>query len=496
MSFDLEMTGIANNSRSFIDSPEERYAKLKSAAERFKIIQLGIVPWKKKDSVYEAKPYNIYVFPNEESGINLINCEVSAMIFNREHKMDFNKWIYKGIQFLNSAQYKHLSDTYIDSNINNYNPDDPTKFKSVKLYKEEDKKKYQTFTENFNKFFQDETQKVFSVEKFPRFFLIYIINNLTQDQRKTLYISYTQSQNKTMINFTKCKEEEKKIMITEENKQKFDSIIRAKGVKNIFDAIIEHKKPLIGHNLSLDILYCIAHFEDPLPVSYSEFKKMIQEYFHELYDTKMIYHVYSQEILKEKADFNGSSLGTVYEKLREISEKKVAIKIADDFIDYYNKKNDSKISYHQADYDAFVTGCSFIYMKEMLNDEAKISLLNFKVVFMKSFYRCLNFNGEEDFDAPNTVCYCLKSKTKSYDFNIEKLLNAELFSQIKKICHVEGFFSAMIFVDISKGLFSTVQNELMQKGANYFEILSLNEFRKKIKEEEEKKNFLRKKQMG
>ena len=40
------MTGIAQYNNNFMDSPEEKYIKQKHAAERFKIIQLGLVPWK------------------------------------------------------------------------------------------------------------------------------------------------------------------------------------------------------------------------------------------------------------------------------------------------------------------------------------------------------------------------------------------------------------------------------------------------------------------
>ena len=48
LSFDLEMTGIAVGSRHLLDSPNERYLKHKSSAEKFKIIQFGLVPWFKK----------------------------------------------------------------------------------------------------------------------------------------------------------------------------------------------------------------------------------------------------------------------------------------------------------------------------------------------------------------------------------------------------------------------------------------------------------------
>ena len=106
LSFDLEMTGIAMGGRHFLDSPSERYLKHKMSAEKFRIIQFGLVPWfRKADSIdknkisYEAKPYNIYVFPGKEVDYMNINCEVSALVFNSKHGMNFNTWIYKGVNY-------------------------------------------------------------------------------------------------------------------------------------------------------------------------------------------------------------------------------------------------------------------------------------------------------------------------------------------------------------------------------------------------------------
>ena len=141
LSFDLEMTGIAVGSRHFLDSPSERYLKHKLSAEKFRIIQFGLVPWfrkidpKDKNKVlYEAKPYNIYVFPGKEIDYLNINCEVSALVFNSKHGMNFNTWIYKGVNYLNSRQYTNLILKSKDRNFNTATNFD----KSKHLYKTED----------------------------------------------------------------------------------------------------------------------------------------------------------------------------------------------------------------------------------------------------------------------------------------------------------------------------------------------------------------------
>ena len=500
------MTGIAQYNRNFMDSPEERYLKLKQAAETFRIIQLGIVPWKKSEGLkdgkphYVAKPYNIYVFPSEDYGNSHLNCEVSAMIFNREHGMDFNKWICKGVTYLNSKQFKHLSENLMDNNINNYDPEDPNKYKNIALYKEEDRCKYNEFAKKFSEFFFG-NEKSFKIERLPRFFMLYIINNLQPQMRKSIYISYETIENKNYISFTKVNEEERKALIEKENEQKIEKLHNSKGVKNLFDAIIKNMKPIIGHNMSLDVLYCLSHFEDPLPQSYIDFKKMIQNYFGGIYDTKLMYNSFSELLFNEKNDIYDSGLDTVYEKLQKKFSNEVAIEITNEsgFTNYLSENVISNNilnginTYHQADYDGFVTGCAFVYMKEMLKDESKIENLNFKVNNMKSFYHCFDFKNEEEFECPNSIPYCLKSKTKSCEFQLDKILSPATFTLIKKSYYVEGYNSMLVFVDLTSGAFTQVEKELINNGKHYFDVLTLSEFKKRIKEEDENKKMYNRK---
>ena len=164
------MTGINPWQSNILDFPDHRYSKYRQTAEKYRIIQLGICAWKKisanapnnyentgsvhsspshhnsphsqdyhiqKMSSYIARPYNIYIFPEDNSGQQQINCETGAIIFNRDHKMDFNKWIYKGIPYLNAKQESSMRESLMDGNLNFYNPQDKNKFKNVILNKDD-----------------------------------------------------------------------------------------------------------------------------------------------------------------------------------------------------------------------------------------------------------------------------------------------------------------------------------------------------------------------
>ena len=80
-------------------------------------------------------------------------------------------------------------ESIMESNINLYNPEDKAQFKQVFLNKEEDKTKYEEFNKIFQNFLKSDA-KTCVCEKYPRYFLNYIINQLKSDVRKQIYFNY------------------------------------------------------------------------------------------------------------------------------------------------------------------------------------------------------------------------------------------------------------------------------------------------------------------
>jgi poly(A)-specific ribonuclease len=497
LSFDLEMTGIATGSRHFLDSPSERYLKHKISAEKFRIIQLGLVPWfRKTDSSdkskisYEAKPYNIYVFPGKEVEHMNIFCEVSALIFNSKHGMNFNTWIYKGVNYLNSKQYTNLVMRSKDRNFNSATYFD----KNRNIYKTEDIQTYNIFEEKFNEFFNDKTKtntdNVFKYKKLPNFMVFHLLSKLSGEERNQIYIEIERNednnQGEDKLVIKKVTKEEKQKLIAEDNQKKLKEMEKAKGVKNIWDEIIKNKKILIGHNLSIDILFCFSHFGDSLPDDYDAFKKIVNTSFGGLYDTKYLYNNFAS---KEDTKYD-SSLESIYEKLSSQFKGSVNISIPKEFTNYIEKmKNKSDMDYHQADFDAFITGLAFCYIfnNYIDNNKEKDKLLeyyNYKVFFMKTFYKCFDLKNVEEFIEPKTIPYCLRSLTKTCDFDLEKIINdKKLFSLIKEKIYIENTNAMLILIDLN-GNFMELEAKLMENNQKYFYVYGLEEFKKILKEEE------------
>lgn len=53
--------------------------------------------------------------------------------------------------------------------------------------------------------------------------------------------------------------------INQENNEIISLIHREKGVKNIIEKIILTKKPIVGHNCYIDLLFIMSHFMDDIP---------------------------------------------------------------------------------------------------------------------------------------------------------------------------------------------------------------------------------------
>ena len=78
------------------------------------------------------------------------------------------------------------------------------------------------------------------------------------------------------------------------------------GFSMVIKAMIEAKKPLIGHNCMYDCLYIYNQFVDKLPDNYAEFVTKWNALFPRTFDTKVL-------AFNSKSFFK-TSLGEVYEK--------------------------------------------------------------------------------------------------------------------------------------------------------------------------------------
>ena len=521
ISFDLEMTGIENDkNNNIIDTPEYRYLKYKKTSEKYSIIQLGLSFFKlttnpniyHKQICYECSPYNIYLFPNakdlKEISQDKLNLEVKCMHFNQKGKIDFNKWINEGIQYLNEKQYRELYKNITENNINNDNF-----YIDTSNFKQKDIDIAEKNIENIKNNFIN-NGKIYNtnyvINCLPKYILYYIKKKLPNNL-------YFQENNKfnnksfcTLITGYKTKEEKDKLYM-EDILNQLKELNHKKGVKKLIEAIFNkfylgdididiskddiykynniknEKKILIGHNMSLDLMFIISKLGDTLPNKYSDFKNMLKDKLNCIYDTKFLFEEFKNSNINKNniiiKDIK-SVLDNMYPYLKSTYDEFIKIKI---------KPNDDLLkegTYHNAGYDSFVTGACFLYMKNAMKNSDFLEKNKNQIYLMNSLYKSININKIEDdyiidISNDNENIFVYRGIKKITEVNFEVVFGKKLWNDtVIKIIYCEKNNIMIIFTNFdnktnneNKTIFKTISFSKLNK--NKFTCFILKEFRDK-----------------
>ena len=518
ISFDLEMTGIENDKNNIlIDTPEFRYSKYKKTSEKYSIIQLGLSFFKlitnpniyHKQICYECRPFNLYLFQNskdlKEISQDELNLEVKSMLFNKKGKIDLNKWINEGIQFLSQKQYRELYKNITENNINNDNFSmDITYLKQKDLDFAE--KMIETIQNNYiNNGNLYKTNYVISC--LPKYILYYIKKRLPNN----LYFQENSKFNNksfcTLITGYKTKDEKDKLYM-EDILNQLNELNHRKGIKKLFESLFNQnnvadrdikeedinknknfenkKKILIGHNMSLDLMFIISKLGEGLPNEYLFFKNMIKDKLNCIYDTKFLFEEFKNSdsnknniIIKDIK----SVLDNMYPYLKSTFDEYIKIKI---------KPNEDLFKdglYHNAGYDSFVTGACFLYMKNAMKNTDFLEKNKNQIYIMNSLYKSININLKED-EYINEInneenIFVFKGIKNINDINFEIIFGKRLWNEtaIKTInCDKNNILVVITNFDNkipneNKTIFRTIAFGKINK--NKFICFSINEYRKK-----------------
>ncbi|CAI5996160.1 unnamed protein product [Closterium sp. NIES-64] len=103
VAFDGEFTGLhvsntSNYGLQLLDSPQQRYERVKEGAGSFFTMQLGFsaLAWDEGRGAYSARTFNFNIFPRPFPGFDLrFLCQASSMDFLARNNFDFNKFVYQ-----------------------------------------------------------------------------------------------------------------------------------------------------------------------------------------------------------------------------------------------------------------------------------------------------------------------------------------------------------------------------------------------------------------
>lgn len=132
------------------------------------------------------------------------------------------------------------------------------------------------------------------------------------------------------------------------------------GFTKVFRLLCDIKKPIVGHNLFLDLLILFNTFENELPNTYSKFKKLCIAKFPAIFDTKFLsFEIRRYLDVDQKWESNGLEQLYNYfknEKGRHLAKLSPRIEIKKNF-DIFQSRN-----FHDAGLDSYCTGYCFIRM--------------------------------------------------------------------------------------------------------------------------------------
>ncbi|XP_052801364.1 poly(A)-specific ribonuclease PNLDC1-like isoform X2 [Mya arenaria] len=356
---DTEFTGLRLNEQvksSLFDDGAERYRKLRKTVSQITMCQIGISTFtrdRKQNSLYTAKTFNIPIYPRSFGPIDeKFVCQASSFQFLTRYKFDFNKFVYEGVSFLNEVQEREVREHIASKAMFTGLERDLDEFAIQKICsrvadwlvsKEEEK----TFTLK-----QTETEGmpmyVLSMELRGRFPSIW---TTIDNDGKLISIERIGLEERQRF------EEAEKAL---QWKQEEQLVLKMLGFTRVFRVMKQCKKPLLGHNMLMDLMLMYDKFHRPLPVSYSEFKATLHAFFPWIYDTKHV-ALRLRGKLEESGLLQNTSLSELYtdiesEKGRDLVIHPPAVVHAEGFDRY----RDGFLP-HEAGFDAYM--CGFVFLR-------------------------------------------------------------------------------------------------------------------------------------
>jgi len=402
--FDEEMTGIniAGVEENPLASLQDRYHAKKLVAERYSIIQIGICLFHRSEENplhYIARPFNFFLFPTsiEESGFspqsNSSRSDVvlssSAIAFLRKHNMDFQRWVYQGVPFCNEPIECLIRKQYEDAeSLRTSGPKFQKDFLTTNdsLWLESSMAAAKRFSEA-----SDGPSELMMIPNKNRAAQNLFRHEVERNFANLLVAFRRRGQAKDVVLQRVTSEERKRKESTDKALREQDLLDKI-GFRRAFRALVNCKKPCVGHNSLADILFLLSALDRPLPERVVDFRQRLRELFPVVFDTKFI----SSDISAFPAGrFSSTHLGGLYEAYHTSSES-VRISLPLGFQAYNPKtlvsgqsnKQGRNHAAHEAGFDALMTGTVLIHLLKEANvtfEEASQRYGN-KVSVFRSIY--------------------------------------------------------------------------------------------------------------
>ncbi|XP_075969833.1 pre-piRNA 3'-exonuclease trimmer-like isoform X2 [Anticarsia gemmatalis] len=348
--FDAEFTAMLTGEtfkHRLFDNNEVRYNRLKTAVGKMIMTQVGLTlfQYNRDRDVYEATGYTFHLCPQSFGDIDQsFIFQASTLKFLCRHDFNFNKFTYEGLPYLSKAEEecvrRQLKDKTLFNNLSRMT--DMHDEKQVQEYCSR-VSKWLTLTAEERMYLDVENpvmRYIVHNEVRTRFPNVLTTDSLGNSQKILVYRDkYVEGANAAPA------------AILEENLMN-----HLLGFSQIIYLLAASGKPIVGHNIFLDIVLLHNQFIGPLPKHYATFKKNIHDMFPKIYDTKYISSEMSKKLSYHEV-WKSNALQDLYEFFSEGKCKKLQNGV--NFIQVSRPFN-VKQSYHEAGWDSYCSGYCFI----------------------------------------------------------------------------------------------------------------------------------------
>ncbi|XP_011308446.1 poly(A)-specific ribonuclease PARN isoform X3 [Fopius arisanus] len=359
LGIDGEFTGLNSGPEAKVfDTPAQYYLKLKSGSMDFLLVQFGLSVFT-HDTVtnkYNQRTYNFYVFPrplNRAAPDCRFMCQASSIAFLASQGFDFNKLFTKGIPYLTTTEEEKLMKRY----------EEKQKIRDEGLdmipISEEDKPQIIDICKKIDDFLESDAEELL-IERCNGYIRRLAHQEVRQRWPEKIRLeSRVEGGAQSLIVFKMGSREEEDKKHKERQEREQLEIKEAVGVSALLRKIADSGKLIVGHNMLLDLCHVVHQFFGPLPESYLEFKSLINGLFPKLIDTK----VFSS--LPPFKDLIPSSI------LNHIFESVTKEPFSIPEITPIENRSYATVqgAYHEAGFDAYVTGLCFLAMTNYLGSQ-------------------------------------------------------------------------------------------------------------------------------
>ncbi|XP_068629732.1 pre-piRNA 3'-exonuclease trimmer-like [Battus philenor] len=348
--FDAEFTALLSGDyfkNRLFDTNEERYDKMKTKVDKMMMLQVGLTMfhYDRVNDDYNAIGYTFHLCPQSVGDIDQsFMFQASTLKFLCRHNFNFNKFTYEGIPYLSKLEEDEVHQQIKNNNL--------ARYLNSNLEIKEDNQ-LQHYCSEVSKWLSNSEDGTMYIDEHDAILRYLIHTEVRERFPNVLTTDSLGNSNKILIYRNEHIKGANNISIDILEKKLLKSLL---GFSQIIHLLAQEGKPLVGHNVFMDLVLLHNQFIGPLPKKYSKFKYNINSMFPVIYDTKYISYEMARKLTFDEL-WSSNTLQELYEFFAEAKCEKLQTGI--NFVRLIGQSNMNK-SYHEAGWDSFCTGYCFV----------------------------------------------------------------------------------------------------------------------------------------